>query len=429
MGLVALNALRSRDFRLLFASTATSTIGDWLDFVAILVLVSVVWHRGAFGLAAVSVAVAVPQLAAPFVGVLVDRAAPRTLMVGADLVRAGVTAAMVVAPSLWVLVVLLAMRSAAATAFGPTAQAVIKRTVPADNLLSANASMQVVVQTLKVTGPAAGGALLAVIAPTTLIGFNALTFLVSALILTGLRVPGRSATSASAGYLAELREGLSFIRRTQALRLLLTALAGTVFLVFLFDSMMALLVPELGLSRSYIGYLVAAVGVGGVAGSAALAQWGAAARPFLLVGTGQLAAGGLVALMGAGAIAAVAAPGAAWLAVALFIGVAAAGVTVGFPTIVQTATPDHLIGRVSTAVGAVPTLLQVLAPATGAVILTATGVGVLFVASGAGLVLLALMTLVRQRRLLPAAAFRSSPVAGTPPTVDIHGPDPVGQGR
>jgi hypothetical protein len=102
---------------------------------------------------------------------------------------------------------------------------------------------------------------------------------------------------------------------------------------------------------------------------------------------------------------------------------------VGFPTIVQTVTPDHLIGRASTAIGAVPTLLQVLAPATGAVILTETGVGVLFVASGCGLVLLALMTLVRQRRVWPAAAYRSPAVAGTPPTVDIHGPDPVGQGR
>jgi hypothetical protein len=111
-------------------------------------------------------------------------------------------------------------------------------------------------------------------------------------------------------------------------------------------------------------------------------------------------------------------PGPAWLGVGLLIGVAASGVLVGFPTVLQGATPDRLIGRAWTAVNAVPTIVQVLAPIVGAAILTGTGVGPLFVASGTGLVVLAAVTLHRQRalRAVPATA-----VAGTPTGADVSG--------
>jgi MFS family permease len=414
--LSALKPLRSPNFRLLFASRVTSTMGDWLDFVAVLVLVSVVWKQGATGLAMVSIAVALPNLAAPFVGVLVDRYPPRAVMVGADLARAAITLAMVVAPGVWVLAALLAVRSVAAVAFVPASQAVIKRTVTANSLVQANASMQVVSQALKVAGPAVGGALLAVAAPTTVIAVNAATFLASAAILVGLRVAGSPDRPARSPYLAELGEGLRFIRRSPALLLVVTALGGTVFLTFLYDSMLALVIPGLGLDRSYIGYMISAVGVGGVAGAAVIAQWGAAVRPFLLVGVGQLLVGAFVALIGIGGMTAAPVPGWVWLLVAALLGCAAAGVLVGFPTIVQTTTPDHLIGRTWTAIGAVPTVLRTAAPAIGAALLAAMGVGRLFVLSGTGLVLLSLVTLVGQRRVRRAEATRARSPETVPET-------------
>jgi len=413
--LSALKPLRSPNFRLLFISRVTSTMGDWLDFVAVLALVSVVWKQGAVGLAAVSVAVAVPNLAAPFLGVLVDRYSPRAVMVTSDLVRAAVTVAMVVAPGVWVLAVLLAVRSAAGVAFVPASQTVIKRTVTADNLVQANASMQVVTQALKVAGPAIGGALLAVAAPTTVIAVNAVTFLVSAAVLAGLRIAGSDDHPTRSGYLAELTEGLLFIRRSPALLLVVTALGGTVFLTFLYDSMLALVIPGLGLDRSYIGYMISAVGLGGVTGAAIIAQWGRAIRPFVLVGTGQLLTGALIALIGAGAMTAVPAPGWVWLTVGSLIGFAAAGVLIGFPTIVQTVTPDHLMGRTWTAIGAVPTVLRIVAPAVGAAILAAMGIDRLFLLAGAGLVLLSLVTLIGQRRL-----HRAETAPALPPETDVE---------
>src|SRR5207248_209803 len=62
MNIEALAPLRSRNYRLLFTSIAASAVGDWLDVVAVLVLVTTVWHRGAFGLALVAIVLAAPRL-------------------------------------------------------------------------------------------------------------------------------------------------------------------------------------------------------------------------------------------------------------------------------------------------------------------------------------------------------------------------------
>ena len=397
MNIEALAPLRSRNYRLLFTSIAASAVGDWLDVVAVLVLVTTVWHRGAFGLALVAIVLAAPRLAAPFVGVLVDRSSPRRVMVGSDVARAVVTAGMVFAPNIWALAGLLAARSVFSVAFTPARQATLKRAVPAERLVSANALVQTMSQAVKLVGPALGGVLLAFLQPAAVIGINAVTFAVSALTLSGLRMSAARPPAVRSTYLEELREGLRFVVGTAVLRLVIGALGATVFLVFLYDAMMALAIPQLGLQPSYIGYLVSAVGLGGVAGSVALAQWGKAIRPFVMVGAGQLGAGAMVAVMGAGVLAPTPPPGVTWLAVAFLIGVAAAGVLIGFPTIVQTVTPDRLVGRTWTAVDAVPTVLQVIAPVIGAAALSVMSVGWLFLFSGTGLVLLSGVTLARQR--------------------------------
>jgi MFS family permease len=181
-------------------------------------------------------------------------------------------------------------------------------------------------------------------------------------------------------------------------------MGGTVFLVFLFDSMQALAVPQLGLSTPYIGYIISAFGVGGVVGSLAIAQWASGVRPFVLIALGQLGSGLLVALIGLGATASLRLPGAVWLLVTALMGVAASGVLVGFPTVVQTVTPDHLMGRTWTAMGAVPTALQVLAPAVGAAVVSGIGVGYVFLIAGCGLSAFSLFVVTRQRSIPMAGA-------------------------
>ncbi len=414
MAITALRPLRHRDFRLVFASTAVSGVGNWFDFVAVLVLVSHVWNHGARGLAAVSVALAVPYLAAPMVGVLVDRASPRAVMVTADAVRAVLTVALALSPNLAVLAGLLALRTTGTVAFGPAAQLAVKHSVPRDDLFAANATHQTGVQSLKVAGPALGGLLLAVLDPRAIIAINAVTFVVSAVLLVGLRLRPVGDPAARSPYLRELTDGLRLVRRTPALRLVVAVIGMTVFMVFLYDSMSPLAVEALALSPSYVGYLVAAVGLGGVVGALGLSQWGSGISPFRLMSAAQLLVGLAVGAIGTAIALSVVAPAAVWVAVAVLLGVASAGVLVPYPYVVQTSTPSHLLGRTWTTVAVVPAVLQVLAPLTAGALVPALGLGPVFVAAAAGLAIVAGATAALSRRVVLSPAGELSPADGKP---------------
>jgi predicted MFS family arabinose efflux permease len=414
-------SLRVGSFRRLFASAAVSTVGNWLDYVAILVLVTSVWHHGASALAAVSVAIAVPNLAAPFIGVFADRLAPRTAMVTADLSRAAITVGIALAPGMPVLVALVAARAAFSTLFDPAEQRALKRSMDPSDLLRGNALNQAAQQLFKVIGPAAGGALIVFLSPRVVIEVNAASFVISALLLTGLKTgPAQQSGNEArpAGYLAELAEGLHFVLATWALRAVIITISVTVFMAFLFDSMSPLAIRGLGLSSSNIGFFVAAMGVGGVVGALLIAQRASRANPFRLMSGGQLLVGCAAAAMGVGVFTATRLPALVWIAVILAMGLASAGVLVPFPYVVQQATPDALIGRTWTVVGAVPSVLQVLAPPIAAALVPALGVGRLFMVAGGGLAAMAALTYLRANRYHPPAGAAGSGPEGSTESLD-----------
>jgi MFS family permease len=374
----------------------------------VLVLVTTVWGRGASGLATVTAAAGLPYLFGPLIGVLVDRWRPRSTMLVADGARMVLTAVMVVAPSLSVLAALMLARSAFAVMFSPAQQRLIKSAVPGDLLLSANATNQTAVQLFKIAGPALGGLLVSLTSPRAAIGINAVSFLLSALVLLGLPA-GELADRTPERYLVELREGFSFVLTRPALRLMVSTLSITVFMVFMYDAMMPLAVHGLGLSDAFIGYLVAAVGAGGAVGAMLISQWGDHRRPFVLIAAGQSVVGLIVVGLGAALVADLRLHGVVWLLVVGLLGIASAGVLVPFPFVVQASTPDRLIARTWTVMGSVPTVLQVTAPVVAAAALRGLTLGWLFVVAGVGLVLSGTVTVVRQRRLPDVLAADEPP--------------------
>ena len=54
--------LKLREFRLLFPAQVASNIGDWLDYLALAVLIAYVWEDGPGALAALAVVLAVPWI-------------------------------------------------------------------------------------------------------------------------------------------------------------------------------------------------------------------------------------------------------------------------------------------------------------------------------------------------------------------------------
>ncbi|MFD4760992.1 MFS transporter [Streptomyces sp. NPDC058439] len=100
--------------------------------------------------------------------------------------------------------------SGIAVAFtGPAATGVVGQLVAAEHLQQANALVRLPNNAVKVLGPVAGGLIVAVGGPAWALSWDALTFLVAALLLLGLRL---SAPVTTGSALADLRAGWSGFR-------------------------------------------------------------------------------------------------------------------------------------------------------------------------------------------------------------------------
>ncbi|MFH0521608.1 MFS transporter [Streptomyces sp. M41] len=88
----------------------------------------------------------------------------------------------------------------------PAAQGAVGQIVPAEQLQQANALLRLPGNAVKVLGPAAGGAVVAVSGPAWALAWDALTFAVAAVLLLGLRLDAPVTLTSALG---DLREGWS----------------------------------------------------------------------------------------------------------------------------------------------------------------------------------------------------------------------------
>ena len=293
--------LQEPRLRRLLIAQVPADLADWLDFVALGALVAFHWHLGAPALAAVTLALGLPYVVLiPFLGVIVDRADLRLVLVASNLGRAAATAAFAFAPNLATLLVLAALKSSADALFVPAKQAALPLVAPPDRLMAANGVSHAINQLSKLAGPALGGALIAVLAPQQVFLVNAGLSVIAALLLVGLplRGPAPRHSAGPRSMWREFREGMALFRTRPRLTLALVAMTVGFFLIFLYDGLIVLLIREIGFSQAMFGFTIAAVGAGGAAGAIALGRYGERRNPLLLMAAGSIASGLLVAATG-----------------------------------------------------------------------------------------------------------------------------------
>lgn len=170
----------------------------------------------------------------------------------------------------------------------PARQAVIPEIVGERLIFNAISLSSASMNLSRVLGPAAAGALIALLAggdTGSATGVGIVFFLIAALYgLSSLatllmRHRGRPAASQRPGVVAEVREGLAYIGGTPVLR----ALVVLAFATLLFGMPMQFLMPAfnedaLGGGPDDLGLLMSAMGVGAITGSLALARMGEARR-------------------------------------------------------------------------------------------------------------------------------------------------------
>jgi MFS family permease len=292
-------ALRYRAFRRLLAALAVSQIGDWLYNLALVVLVYDRTHSAAW--AGVTTAARVVPVVAlgPLGGVLADRFDRRRIMIVSDVARMGlmVLLAAVAAARLPILLApLIAATATAATApYLPCVAAVTPRFVEDADLPGANAARSAVTGLGIIIGPALGGLLLLLGSPAFAFALNAVTFGLSALAVLAIRADGaftsRRAPGQPASLFQEIAQGAAALRaHPAAMRLvgadiMCSTLYGT-------QTVLLLLVSRgLGLGAQGYGYLFAAIGAGGLIGTALAGRVSRGSRPRLVLAGALLAAG------------------------------------------------------------------------------------------------------------------------------------------
>ena len=283
-----LQALRIRDFRLLWAGGLISSLGSWLLTLAIPTHIFLV--TGSLRATGLTVAAEyLPLLVlGPVAGVFADRWDRRRLLIGTNLFCAGAVAVMLLgtAPGrYWVLYAALIAENAGVVLNTPAWQARTPAIVGTGPLLSsANALNSASSGTVRLIGGPLGGVLLAVWGARWLIGIDAASYLLSAaaMFMTSAtaREPARPRTTRPrtkprqdrerttvATVARDLAAGVRVLRRQPVARALLLV---TVVFLAANASLSAVLIP-FGIQRlggsEHTGFLLAGLGTGFLLGA------------------------------------------------------------------------------------------------------------------------------------------------------------------
>jgi MFS family permease len=261
-----------RDYRLLFAGLVTSQSGSWAYNVALVVYVFNATHSPAWVAAASMARFLSALLSSAFGGVIADRVERVRLMVTLDtiamVVQAGLAAAAALNTPALLIIVLATLTSVTTASYDPTARATIPAVVGEEHLAAAN-SVQAAVENLTIIiGPAIGGLLLLVGPAPLVFAINAATFGFSALVVGRVRarsVPGDATEGGTLGPIQQMGVGIKAFFSSSTV----VVLAGfSIVASFLYGTDTVLFVvlskQQLGTGSEGYGYLLAALGVGGL---------------------------------------------------------------------------------------------------------------------------------------------------------------------
>ncbi len=267
------SALAGRDTRLLFAGLTISQTGSWAYCVALLAFVFDRTHSLAWVGAAGLVRYTPMLLLSVYGGVLAERTERVRLMLRADLACAlwQVLLAVVAATdgSVALALALAALTSATTVVYGPSVAATIPSLVDEDDLVAANALNGTIDNLVVIAGPAVGVGLLSIGSPAVAFAVNAGSFVISAALVSLIRTRSRPVDvteEGTAGPLAQMAVGVRTIIALPAARTLV-AFCALVSFVYGTDTVLFVGVSEhrLGTGAQGFGYLLAGLGIGGVA--------------------------------------------------------------------------------------------------------------------------------------------------------------------
>jgi MFS family permease len=345
-------------FTAMWLGQVVSSLGDRVHQVALVFLVAGATNYSPLALGVVFAAMTVPTfLVGPMAGVLVDRWDRKRVMVGSDLIRAGIVCLIPVASGIGVGIVvgLVFLLAAVSSFFRPARAAALPQVVPEEDLLTANSAMWIADTVSDLVGYSLGGLFVAFLGSSLALAFwiDGASYLASAALVAAVVIPPlvRAGAGAAEGepqaqtsIRAEMAQGWHFLLHETVL------LATTVQAV----------IAEYGIGAlmALSPLLIASLVVGGSDAAAAYGFFEMAMGLGLVVG--GIVLGGLAARLpkGPAIIVAFTAFGLVLVAFALTgnllvtmilaaaFGLANAAFVVPSQTLFQQRTPGEMLGRV-----------------------------------------------------------------------------------
>lgn len=268
--------LRNRDFFYLWWGSIISNIGNRIHFIALMVYTYNLTGK-ALNLGLLMIIMSIPNfLLSPVMGVLADRMDKRKLIIASDVARFALVILFPFAQNIWQIYALAFLIGAANAAFFPSVFSIIPQIVPKKDLLTANSLNVTTMNVVAIIGPAAGGLIVGYWGTTPAFVINSFTFLFSAFMILLIRKPGpretvsgelEAETPKKTSYFGEFVEGLRFMMGDPMMRYIIFTFAALVLVTSGLNPLFVVLTKEvLGKGEVAFGYLISALGVGGIVG-------------------------------------------------------------------------------------------------------------------------------------------------------------------
>lgn len=380
--------LASRRYFPLWLGQLTSSFGDTLHYIALVVLVFQLSGQG-LAVAGLVAAEVVPMLVlGPVAGVVIDRFSRKGVLVAADLCRAALVLSLIWPQGVWHAYLVAAGLAAGSTFFNPTVNAVIPSLTTPEQRLAANSVSWSTGRLVQILAAALTGGIIALAGTGAAFALNAASFIVSAALVATLAIPAHAGQLGSAtkrglaSYLADARAGLAYARGSVLLSRLLVVQSLASFAVGATGAMLVVL-SERHLRQPPEGFawLIAAIGAGALLGPLipnALARDYRSARwlfvPYIIRGVGDV----LIAVLTPLPVA---------LLILFVYGLNTSTGMVVFNSTIQGAIPDALRGRAFTLLDVSWNAMRLLSLAVGGLIADRLGIQPLFWLGGALLAL------------------------------------------
>lgn len=349
---------RNSDFALLFAAAAVSRLGTSISYVALplVAVTSLDAGPGQVGLLGTLSTIAFLLIGLP-AGAWTDRVRRRGVLIAADLARAALFGSVPVAWALDVLTltqlcVVVLLTGVGTVFFDVANQSYLPQVVGRTQLVAANARLVSLDGVNTIAGRGVAGFLVALLTAPAAIAADAVSYLVSAYLITRMRHREERPERTRASLWREVGEGVGFVVRHPILRAVaISGALANLSIVLVLTMLPIVFVRDLGLGPGVLGLWLAGGGAGALLGSIV------ARRLAARFGAGRVLwlAGVVVAPLGFGVPLATtqattqAAPAAIWFAAAGWLVVTT---KIGIDNVLnvsfrQLVTPERLLGRMN----------------------------------------------------------------------------------